>query len=120
MASPWRPQAASKHWKTFVVEVHGEGPAAAVAPVERAGAAPLRAVAVQPGRQTHLVEHAGHRQLTFDVGKIEGDALADGGRIRYAVGTGRGDHLPRRLCVRPVARGLVVFGRCRVTAVLCA
>jgi hypothetical protein len=110
MTSPLRPQAASKHWKTlsssFTLKVRPR-----VAP---------RWSGQQPGRQTHVVEDAGHRQLTFDVGKIGKAALTARRPIRYAVGTGRGDHLPRRRCVRPVARGLVVFGRRRVTVVLFA
>src|SRR5262249_28907002 len=54
-----------------------ERSAAAVASVQRAGAAALRAGTAQAWRQAEVVEHRRHRQLTLDVGEVECDRTLD-------------------------------------------
>src|SRR6516225_11812051 len=94
-----------------LLQVDAEAPPAGVAPMQRAGAAPLRPATAQPVRQAELVERPGDRELPLAMGEVDGGRLAERHRAGYAVGTGRGDHWPRRLRVRPVARGLVSFCR---------
>src|SRR5205823_11005081 len=95
----------------ILVQVDAEGPAAGITSMQRTGAAPLRTAAAQPVRQAQRIEHPGPRQLLFHMGKVEISILADPASAGYAGGTGRGDHLPSRLRVRPVARGLAFFQR---------
>src|SRR5262249_62387597 len=89
----------------------GEAPPRGAATTRGAGAAPLRPATAQPVRQAELVERPGDRELPLEMGEVDCGRLAERHRAGYAVGTGRGDHLPRRLRVRPVARGLVSFCR---------
>ena len=99
--------AAVKALKDILVEMDAEGPASAVAAVQRAGTAPLRSAALESRRQTELIEHPADRELAFEMGEVEVGALADRFRFGYPVGTGRGDRCPSRLCRPLVARGLV-------------
>ena len=67
-----------------VVEVHAEGAAAAVAAMDRTGAAPLRAAAAQPRRQAQMIQHARQRQLPLEVGEVDEGALADRPGVGYS------------------------------------
>ena len=49
--------------KHVVVEVDAEGAAAAIAAMDRTGAAPLRTAAPQARRQTQMIEDPRQRQL---------------------------------------------------------
>ena len=55
-------------------EVDAEGSAAAVAAMDRTGAAALRPGPLQPGRQAQVIEDARHGQLRLEVGEVEPDA----------------------------------------------
>src|SRR5262245_37219728 len=55
-------------------QVHAEGSAPAIATMDRAGAASLRAWPLEPRRQPQVIEQARHGQLGFDMGEVEPDA----------------------------------------------
>src|SRR5260370_51395 len=60
-----------------LLEVHAERAAAAVALVDRTGAAPLRSAAAHPLRQPQMRQHPFQRQLPLDVGEVDVRPLAD-------------------------------------------
>src|SRR6516165_664893 len=87
------------------VQVHAEGAAAAIAAMNRAGTAPLRAAPPQTLRQAEVIEQPGYRQLRLQVREVEPYPLDRFGGVRYSDSAGRGDLWPCRH-VRLEARGL--------------
>ena len=63
------------------VEVHAEGAATTVGAVDGAGAALLRAGAVQLRGQLEVFQHARERQLRLDVSEIDEGVLAGLGGV---------------------------------------
>ena len=84
ITSPFWPQRLVEALEDVVLQVDAEGAAAAVAAMDRTGAAPLRAAAAQPRRQAELIEHPRQRQLLLEVGEVDGGALADRAGFGYS------------------------------------